>query len=284
MRTEALAIAIAVIMIASAMPLYSHGAEGATGDSDDPDMILWAGNTYRDSDDRRNVYTMSEDETVYVSLNLELFNDTSVTATASYYRYAAYNNNRTNGDWDSTENETTILGDGAENPSCNGSILFEEMDSDGGLYKIVFKNKAPGNAGKYLIKIKFTVTETYGEASLSQDYYFGANVIYDITDGSTTLSSYVCLTDESEPAEDSTFYTSLSFNHEDDVGPLYACVQLEDGSYVRDGYYYYAVGLPDGVNMKLNGVIEGHIAGYITSDTEFTIYAINESFPSDNAS
>jgi len=311
MDSRIIALALSSIMILSSIAfIQGSPAEGASGDSDDPVMVLGSasnGNNIR-SNEAFLFENKADSELRYIDLNTEWFENPEVQIVVTYQKY--HKNSSTS--WNSSGWSTSMVmncqwTEGVRTITCgegdmlssqgtvisrDASVSITEIDSDGGLYAIEFSARPPEQPGCFVFKIGFTISE--GKGANTQIYYFGANAQYQSNsssgvDQSTIISELarnVCL---STDIDHNDFVTGITVQHSVDAGPLYAWVQLDslDGTgttYDRDRFHFYAVGLPDGLNMRSDGIINGKIAGYVNATTTFTVYAIDEDNTSNRAS
>jgi hypothetical protein len=185
--------------------------------------------------------------------------------------------------------------------SSSGSLSIKEIDPSTGFYVIAFSAQPPLNGnGYFLFGIEVSVKEGIVGDGYKQEYYFGANIYYQnhgdpgITPETIEreLATGICLFYRNEGASPTEFTpttTTIAIHHHENEGPFQACVlsslqPLEIKTDWND-YIYYATGLPDGLNMKSDGTIEGKLAGYEErTNLTFTIYGVNKNYTTDRVS
>ena len=154
------------------------------------------------------------------------------------------------------------------------SVTMGLSDEDIGLYSLTFKSDGTVNteaAMVYDFRISVTCTVRTGEGSSAQtlvktqDFLYRAYIaVVDSPSRSVSFSS-------SSESATSTFLVCSAYLGED-MEPVYA---YADGD--RLHHDFYAVGLPDGLNMKLDGEISGKPAGYMSTGTyHVDVYAVSD--------
>ena len=154
------------------------------------------------------------------------------------------------------------------------SVTMGLSNENIGLYSLTFKSDWTVNteaAMVYDFRISVTCTVRTGEGisaqtmMKTQDFLYRAYItVVDAPSRSVSFSS-------SPESASSPFLICTTFLGED-MEPVYA---YADGD--RLHHDFYAVGLPDGLNMKLNGEISGKPAGYLQTGTyHVDVYAVSD--------
>ncbi len=144
-----------------------------------------------------------------------------------------------------------------------------------GAYCLSFHLGQSDGEWRYVIRVTvedWEIVDGVDQAHVSQQYHFCAYIraVESFNDGiylSENPSQYVPLGEQ-----------GIQIGFDEDMTALYAYVNT-GGTYIRDAYDFYAVGLPDGIGMKLDGSISGKLAESLMdgdSTKNFTIYAIGE--------
>ncbi len=251
MDTKTMAVTLTFIMLLSASLVYPSVLEADTGDRSDPKMIIG---------------TLS---------NPQMMEPESEWSALISFKIEAFRNPTVRLDVWKSETSASFLGDdpstgvknlvnGTSAPGSAGftgmTVTAEQVGTSGGTYLVTFEPGSTGYAGYY--KLRLSVTETVNHSSVTQRYYYGANVAAGT--GNIGLSSSGTTYTELNPVE---IYPDV---------PIFSFVK-EGNDYDRTGYFFYATDLPMGINMKLDGVIEGKFPMSLLGSTgEFTVYAIDK--------
>lgn len=298
-------------------------SESGTGTLTDPIMLLGSGSTVNDSVNFYNnsdqIPTYFDLNTEYflnptVEITIRAYNYSNPSGGGGSGNWAGFENWRQvltakyawNGNtrelvdsWPEHAGLTAI--------SSEGSLSIKEVDPLNGFYVVAFSGKPPlktGN-GYFLIGIKVVVKEGDADNHYDHDpYYFGANNRYQ-GHGSSGLTPEDIIINQAQGI--CLFYnngqtivttpTTINIQHHENIGPFMARVVVKIDSQDPNvgprweidpkwgDYVYYASGLPDGLNMKSDGTIEGKLAGYAEASTvTMTIYAVAKDYTTNRVS
>ena len=247
-------VTLVAILLAStsALALFPHDSQGA-GDSSDPAMIY----------DGCRILTVGDSMTMYIGVNWNSFINPSVSIESW--------TGSSPGTARPASNVVTLIDSDVEagpqeyrNVDMEASasrVSFGTADSNG-IYSLTLT--ATGEEAALYYKFRVTLEETIASLSASQDYYYAV---------------YVEAVDEGYDVVvkvDGAYTDTLSF----DPDVPYQTFVKAGSTYDDENYYFYATGLPDGINMRLNGIIEGKASGRLMSTSaegDATLYAISKS-------
>lgn len=230
-------------------------SEAAIGTSDEPKYIIG---------EQNNPYNLVvSDRSVTGTID---FNQTAIgyKTTVGFYIY---------------EKDSDDVGDASYDKVVkNFRVNIAPVQGNDGRYTVTVTACDGAQQAKIIIKLEATTKIDGNEtASVSQEYYWAIDVLYDETTRVIKVGDTVGGTSES-PSE------PLSFSYG-------ATIEMSAGVYsgqdVMTGYRMYAVGLPDGLAM-VQGMDENAIVWFIggrvatsfdaseSGDAEFTVYAISD--------
>lgn len=161
--------------------------------------------------------------------------------------------------------------------STNNPKYSIQLTQSNGTYSVVFTGLQAHPANSYT-KIAITVSVT-DEVEIDKD-----NTIY-LPVQTYTFNSYLIVVDPNNEtiklsgsgvSEDSP--QKVNFNFETDY-EISSIVYVGDNK-STDKYSYYAVNLPDGISMTVDGKIGGRLSSGLKANTdnnEFTVYAVSKS-------
>ncbi len=258
----AIALAVVALMTIAYVPCCStgEGAAGITGTFDDPKML---------SSDYTNCRILCEGEemTAYFGINWGSFFNPVLTVRS----WTCDDENAFKGA--DPADYITLDGTATQYPDDGwvSASVSKIAGTDDGIYALKLtaseSSDSPPDTPRFY-KFKVILTESISFQSYSQEYYYGIylKIVDDGLSVSVKGTTGPLGTDSENPLQlkQDTIYQTAVFNGEDSNS---------------DDYYYYAKGLPDGFNMRLNGIIAGKASGEIfKSSTEgmATLYAISK--------
>ncbi len=261
MSTKAAAVLMAMLMVSASVLCVSNDSRGA-GTYDSPVMISGDNDEYRvlNVDDSSNVSMTS-----YFSINWNSFLNPKVTIQSWTCDSLA--------DFiGSDPDESSMVTLMSSNVSASGCDYGNNISASvsavsgssgfNGVYAITLTASDAADLCYY--KIKVIVEENVGSVRDSQSYYYGIHM------KAVTGELYSVMVQDA----DGDYKNSITFDRDT---PYQAAVKIAEESFDSDGYYFYAIGLPNGINMRLDGIIEGKTAGYlVATEGDATIYAINK--------
>lgn len=251
-KAVVITLTMILLMSTSALALFPQDSQGA-GDSDDPAMIH----------DGCRVLTVGDSMTMYIGVNWNSFINPSVSIESW--------TGSSPGAARPASNVVTLIDSGVEaGPQEYGNVdmkasasrvSFGTTDSNG-IYSLTLT--ATGEEEALYYKFRVTLEETIASLSAYQDYYYAV---------------YVKAVDEGYDVVvkvDDAYTDTLAFDP--DV-PYQTFVKAGD-TYDDENYYFYATGLPSGINMRLDGIIEGKASGSLmltSTEGDAVLYAISKS-------
>ena len=261
-------IAVMLVVLSAFAISAAYSSQGEMGDVDDPEMVLGtAEKPYR-------ALTGSELDFT-VGVNKSAFRE--------YAKVLVEIGMRTSGsDFDQSQRLIDqISGEPVpEEAFCGGNKVEASIekgaDSSDEVYAIRITFGDSVGDWMYIVKVTVDDYERIGDrmhGPVEQTYCFGAHVSASESFSrtvrlSSSPSSYVALDPQ-----------SLVLPCGDPMTPAYMFVETGEGVYERDGYDFYAVGLPEGIGVKLGGEIAGKISERATEaslEGEFDVYAIEK--------
>ncbi len=257
------AVLVALLMVSTSFVCASCDSQGA-GTSDSPVFISGTEEEYRvlnaDDSDKTSM-------TAYFSFTWISFLNPKVTIQS----WTCDTLDEFNGDDPSESSIVTLMADNvsATGRACSHGISASVSPVSGdsgsnGVYAVTLTASAAADLCYY--KIKVIVEENVGSVKDVQSYYYGIHM------KAVTGELYSVMVQDT----DGEYKNTIWFKHNT---PYQSAVKTGDETFDSDSYFFYAVGLPDGINMRLNGIIEGKPAGYTieTVEGDATLYAVNKS-------
>ena len=150
-----------------------------------------------------------------------------------------------------------------------------------GVYKVKFVPEQGATVTDGTSFIKMTVTESKDQLTLSQTFYYAANITEDkdakfniqATDGSDY--KYIGKDDTGQTPSPGT----RTFEYGKDIKmTVYMDETNGTGWFPGSGYVFYGEGFPDGVSLNIDGVIGGRLSSEYAGDTggTMTIHAVKD--------
>ncbi len=249
------AIAVLAMLAAAVVAAAPFISQGETGDADHPEMIIGSeGSPYKILTGKSYSFSFGVNKYAFRSY-AEVKMEVALGPSASTYTPVTIGG------------PVILLG--------GNGIGIRSTPSEG-IYTL---NVDVGDsAGTWTYILKVTVNDKQyidGEEQgpVTQTYHFKACIqAVDTFTGTVELSTDPDTFTAADPQ-------ALTIPCGDPTVPLYAFVKLGDGTYVKDGYDFYAIGLPDGIGMMLAGEIAGKLAKYFLKnplDGEFDVYAVDK--------
>ena len=201
-----------------------------------------------------------------------------------------------------TEFVTLFGADAADDDGIDAVDITITKDKDGKYSVQIEAVEAEDEPVAYYYLFQVSVTRTGGNfADLTQPIYYAAYI--KVLDENTVIngddpdsrsvflsnvgddrSTYIPYNNGNTDADADTTYLKIV---QDEVVDAYVFVQLvadstggaADGEYIWADYDFYAVGLPLGVAMKLDGEISGKVAASVSTNStpkDFTVFAVDK--------
>lgn len=264
MKTKMTAVAMVAVMIVAAFAVVGMADSGAADKSTKEKNILGT---------LTNPYFLNKDNTA--TANIE-FNKSAFTNNADI----SFNCTLTDISYtDPTVYETITLSVGAsyKDPNSTNNPKYSiQLSKSNGIYSITFTGLHAHPAHSYT-KIAIEVVVT--------DKVTSNNNMIPLPPQTYTFNSYLIVVDPTKDtiklngegvAEQSP--QKVIFEFETDY-VISSTVHVGDEP-LAGKYSYYAVGLPDGISMTVDGIIGGRLSSGLEANTEnnkFTVYAVSES-------
>ncbi len=263
MGKKIIAVMAVLLLLFTSMSYASYGPQeaDAAGTMADPKMVS-------SSVDDCRILVAGSSMTAYMGINWNAFHSPSVTIRS----------------WTSDAVDSTAIPSDAitlmtanvpasVSPSySNGVTASVSKVQDGsdfnGLYGVTLTAGSAAADDKFY-KFEFRVTETVANVPYTQQYYY---CVYMEVLG----SDYTVMVKDVDDVYKSTIRLERDT-------PYQASVKI-GSSYDHSSYRFYATGLPDGMNMRLDGIIEGKPAGHLfgtVSEGDAVVYAVSKTDPTE---
>jgi hypothetical protein len=144
----------------------------------------------------------------------------------------------------------------------SASVSKIDESNDSGLYALTLAVLSNPDYGPHYYKFKLLVTEKIVSKEKTQAFYYG--VYLRVVD-----EAYVNVEGQDVTSEDSPMVIKPDTEYR---------IAAYDGSgeYLGGDYAYYAEGLPDGFNLRSDGVLEGKASVSVDSTGMATLYAVSK--------
>lgn len=269
------AVAMVAVMIVAAFAVVGMADSGAADEipkDKEKDILGTTDNPYilhYSSDTNEN-----ENVTASIEFNRSAFSENATIEMICYWKDTIeYKNNKL-----STGNNT--LKDSMANPRYSIELTPQSDFNKSGIFSLKFKALTPTPDN---IKNEFYITVIVKDSLTSN------GTIITLPDQKYTFKAYIKAVDASNKSiqlkgtgvEDYTDNNipkqKINFNFETDYSITSRVVVNETD--LAESFNYYAVGLPDGISMTVDGKIGGRLSNTLetTEDRPFTVYAVSAS-------
>ena len=264
MKTKMTAVAMVAVMIVAAFAVVGMADNGVADTKKEKDILGKAGNPY--------ILNYSEDPN----------KNEKVTASIEFNRFAFSDNA-----------EVEFKYQWKEGSAANGPFNFSKdsntvTNDTGGRYKITLTPQS-GSGKNSIYAVQFEACKAT-PANLQSEFTITVTIT-DKTDATGTITlpeqsyafkAYVKAVDASEESiqlngdgvDDTKKKIAFAFEKDYYISSKVVVNEIDS----TEAFNYYAVGLPDGISMTVDGKIGGRLSSNLeTEDGKFTVYAVSKS-------
>ncbi len=273
MKTKMTAVAMVAVMIVAAFAVVGM-ADSGDADTNKEKYIIGTTN---------NPYVLKINDTVTSSIE---FNETAFTDGAQIdftYKWVYYQGSRLT----SSSDYAPLKKDAA---TATPIVVNDDNNNECDKYEIKLISKS-NVKGAYAVEIKGTkITPTNGHTTITikvsitdKTQKYDPNGTFTLPTQSFEFKAYLMVvdseTDEIKLNGEGVDTTGKTINFSFEKSYNITSKVLIEGNQSHQMYRYYAVGLPEGISMTIDGKIGGMLtkSSNTTTNAQFTVYAVSES-------
>ena len=263
MKTKMTAVAMVAVMIVAAFAVVGMADNGVADTKKEKDILGKAGNPYilnYSEDPNKN-----EKVTASIEFNRFAFSDNAEVKFKYQWKEGTYEQNP----FDLTEGSNTAIHVSEERYKI--TLTPQSKSEKNSVYTVQFEacKATPAN-----LQSEFTITVTITDKT-------DAAGIITLPEQSYAFKAYVKAVDASEESiqlngdgVDDTKKIAFAFEKDYSISSKV----VVNGTDSTEAFNYYAVGLPDGISMTVDGKIGGRLSSNLVkteAEKEFTVYAVS---------